>query len=206
MVCSRATQAEYPAHDTLMTHKQRFLLVQGVTVGRVPLAVVFAAALLLPTQGSGTLWACVALLAFIELSDLLDGILARRLDVVSEWGAMLDPYSDSASRIIIYWALACNGLALAIVPLGMALRDVTVAYARIVLTRHAQSVSSNWLGKAKAWVQGVGAFALLLGPSHWEMTIPVVSWTVFIVTVASVVGYVRAAFSAAQSREPGKAL
>jgi len=111
---------------------------------------------------------------------------------------MLDPYADSIARIIIYWALACDGLALAIVPLGMAVRDITVAYCRVVMTQRGRTVKSNWAGKAKAWVQGTGAFLLLLGPSLIGPIRTPVSWIVFIVTIASAVEYVRAAAAAAQ--------
>lgn len=180
----------------------RFVLVQALTLGRVPLAIAFAALLLTGEEGKPLLTVATVLLALIELTDLLDGILARRLEVVSEWGAMLDPYADSISRIIIYWALACNGLALAIVPLGMAVRDITVAYCRVVMTQHGRTVKSNWAGKAKAWVQGAGAFFLLLGPSVIGPIKSPISWIVLVVTIASAVAYVRAAAEAA--RQPAK--
>ncbi len=169
---------------------------QVVTLVRIPLAVIFAAVLLTRSELTlGVLVACSVLLAISEVTDFLDGFLARRLGVVSETGAMLDPYSDSASRLIVYWTLASAGLALAVVPLVMALRDVTVAYCRITWVRQGKSVSAKWSGKIKAVVQGFAAFALLWSPAYrattgaWAVT--AISWLVIAVTVYSALDYLR---------------
>ncbi|MBW3596139.1 MAG: CDP-alcohol phosphatidyltransferase family protein [Planctomycetes bacterium] len=175
----------------------RYVLVQAVTLVRIPLAIAFSA-LLLSSQkpfsptvlivGSG-------LLVLSEITDFLDGQLARRLGVVSETGAMLDPYSDSVSRLIVYWSLASVGLALAFVPLVMAIRDVTIAYCRITWVRQGKSVSAKWSGKIKAAVQGVCAFLLLWSPVYrgpaGAWVVPALSWLVIAVTVYSAIDYLR---------------
>ncbi len=177
----------------------KYLLVQGITLARIPLAIAFSAVILnAPPQYESPsiplLLACSALLAISEVSDFLDGFLARRLAVVSEWGAMLDPYSDSVSRLIVYWSLASAGLALSIVPLVMALRDVTVAYCRITWVRQGKSVSAKWSGKIKAVVQGVVAFVLLWNPAFADTVgkgVAPFSWLVIAVTVYSALDYLR---------------
>ena len=87
-------------------------------------------------------------------------------------------------------------LALPVVPLVMALRDVTVAYTRLHLAAHGGSVSARRSGKIKAVVQGAGAMLLLLMPVlGWPGGKTVVSWIVLGVTAASAVEYVAAAVS-----------
>ncbi len=178
-------------------------LVQTLTAVRVPLAIAFASVLLLSTADSTRLLVCLALLVLQEVSDMLDGALARRLGVVSRWGQIFDPFADSVSRLIVYWALAQAGLALAVVPLVMALRDVTVAYSRLVAADHGGSVSARLSGKVKALVQGLGAMFLTAAPLHapWGGVSPaMVSWIVLLVTAGSAVDYVLAARGAGQSR------
>lgn len=172
----------------------RFYLVSAVTLVRVPAAAAFAA-VFLSLDGPGV--ACgiaVGLVAAVELSDLLDGTLARRLDVVSEAGAAMDPWADSISRLTVYWALAAGGAVIAVVPLVMAVRDVTVAYCRIALARRGRSVTSLWSGKIKAAVQGAGALAAAAQPFYADYTGPwplaAVSWTVIAVTAVSAAEYV----------------
>jgi len=131
-------------------NRSHFLVVLLLTVLRGPLAVSFAVLFLVVGPGWTRVVAGLVLLAAMELTDLLDGFAARRFGVVTEWGAALDPYMDSFSRLIVYWTLACVGLIMPLVPLVMALRDVTVAYCRVFLARAGHSVAANWSGKIKS--------------------------------------------------------
>ena len=184
--------------------KSRFILVQLLTLSRIPMAMIFGLTLNFCDWSYGVLLFCLILLGLIEISDLLDGFSARKLGLVSEHGAMLDPYADSVSRLIVFWSMASatyNGTHYIIffVPLVMALRDVTVAYSRIILTKHNRSVAAKRSGKIKAIVQGVGAFIILLGPVYWSFigSWPrhVLSWIIIIATAASVVEYAASAIS-----------
>lgn len=187
----------------LKLDRKKFLLVMGLTMVRIPLALLFT--LLYAGTQSTTLrvWVGLLILTCIELSDGLDGYFARRFRVVSEAGAMFDPYTDSLSRLIVYYTYAVNGLTGVAVPMVMAIRDVTVAYCRIILARHQVSVAALKSGKIKAVVQGVAAFVLCLSPYLIQFTgnglLSVVSWTVIIVTAASCLEYIRAAYRALTS-------
>ena len=174
--------------------RRKWLALQVLTLARIPLAIVFAGLIATVDRTVVPLLISFLVLGAAELTDLLDGILARYLGLVSEWGAMLDPFADSFSRLIIYWGLAAGGLVLWHVPLVMALRDVAVAYSRIVLTRHGASVKANWSGKIKAGVQSGGAMLAVWWPLYhdavgdWSYLF--ISWGVMIATAASVVEYV----------------
>jgi len=172
-----------------------YILIQSVTLARIPLAIIFSIIIQTSEFSVSTLIWSAGLLLLIEATDLLDGIFARRHSLVSEYGAMLDPFADSLSRLIIYWSLSTQGLVLFLVPLCMAIRDITVAYARILLAKKNQSVSARSSGKIKAAVQAVGSFLLLFGPVYWNLTgdwpIKVLSGIIITVTLLSVVEYVR---------------
>jgi len=179
----------------------RYQIVQLITVVRVPLAMALAVVLLQLADTPMRLATVMVLLSLAEITDLLDGWLARRWKVTSEWGAMLDPYADAMGRLIVYWAFACAGLTFPVVPLVMALRDVTVSYCRIIWSKQGGSVGAQWSGKVKAVVQGAGAFVLLLattiGPWLGDpsgLTVRAsTSWLVIGVTILSGVDYARRA-------------
>ena len=181
-----------------------FLLVQGITLLRVPLAALFAIVTLAFDRSTATVVLGTLLVAAVEGTDLLDGFLARKLKSTTEWGAMIDPYADSISRLTVYWALAVSGLVLPIVPLVMALRDVSVSYARCNLVRHGLSVGARLSGKIKAIFQGGGAFWLALGPLYWAHVgtwpLPVISWLVVTATLVSLIDYGRAGYQAGRGR------
>jgi CDP-diacylglycerol--glycerol-3-phosphate 3-phosphatidyltransferase len=183
--------------DVTITKRFRFFVVFLLTVSRGPLAVSFAVLFLTVGPGWTRIVLGLFLLAAMELTDLLDGFVARRFGVVTEWGAALDPYMDSFSRLIVYWTLACSGLTLPLVPLVMALRDVTVAYCRIFLARAGHTVTANWSGKIKAVVQGVTAMVIVGEPVYrpllgsWLTSLG--AWVVIVVTLASAAEYVKQA-------------
>jgi len=145
--------------------------VMALTVSRLAFAI--AVAIILPGR-QDTMWAtwvCLALVLLIELTDALDGHFARRLGVVSRLGKMLDPYMDSVSRLIVFWTLARANRCLEIVPLLMAVRDLTCAYARIALAMGGRDVSARMTGKIKAVVQGFAAGLLTAGPIYWNWAV-----------------------------------
>ncbi|MFO0906588.1 MAG: CDP-alcohol phosphatidyltransferase family protein [Pirellulales bacterium] len=175
------------------TTQRGFGIVTALTIVRLPLSLLFAALVLATEPDSTTLTIGVVLLSLIEITDGLDGYLARRLGAESKFGAILDPYSDAVSRVTVYWALAACGKTYLFMPLALGIRDVTVAYCRIVWTRANRSAGALLSGKIKAVVQGVGAFTLLLAP-HWFPDLtwlpPVTAWVVVLVTYVSLFEYV----------------
>lgn len=182
-----------------------YYLVQAITLVRIPIVIGFSVVLLTTTRETRPLTLCIALLILAELTDFFDGFVARKGGFRSEFGAMLDPYSDSISRLIVFWALACDSLVWAVVPLGLAFRDVTVAYARIQLTKVGASVGALLSGKIKALVQGIGAMFIVVTPSWWpdhtRLILDVFSAVILVSTLASCVEYVRAAMKASAPTE-----
>jgi CDP-diacylglycerol--glycerol-3-phosphate 3-phosphatidyltransferase len=174
-----------------------------MTLARIPLAAIFALLQLTAPTGGSRYTIGLLLLILIEGTDALDGCAARYFKLQSEAGATLDPFADSLARLIVYWTLAEKGLVLHLVPLCMALRDVTVAYSRIVLAKKQLSVSAKLSGKIKAIFQAAGAFAAFCSPLYVQstgpLTIYVLSWIVITVTLLSSVEYVRSAVSALKS-------
>jgi CDP-diacylglycerol---glycerol-3-phosphate 3-phosphatidyltransferase len=183
--------------EGIKKNKKGFIILQTLTLLRIPLAILFAAILLaLNHQGIGFILS-LSILLLIEATDLFDGPIARHFGLSSEYGATLDPYADSISRIIVYFSIALSGLVLLILPLFMALRDITVAYSRIILAKKGLSVSAKRSGKIKATFQAIGGIAALFGPYYWDTigkwSFYFLSWTLIIVTLLSAVEYVSAA-------------
>jgi CDP-diacylglycerol--glycerol-3-phosphate 3-phosphatidyltransferase len=128
----------------------------------------FLSRLLTPVQG---LWACLIVACLSELSDILDGILARRLGQVSNFGKLLDPYADSVFRLSCFFAFASHAHGRWI-PLWMVMilfyRDLLVTVIRNFGIEQQQYVAARASGKIKAIAQGtvvitVLVFALLYG-------------------------------------------
>jgi phosphatidylglycerophosphate synthase len=58
----------------------------------------------------GRLWAAVSLFAIGSLSDVADGIVARRRGETTDFGAVIDPLADIVSTSAVFGALFAIGL------------------------------------------------------------------------------------------------
>jgi CDP-diacylglycerol--glycerol-3-phosphate 3-phosphatidyltransferase len=135
-----------------------------LTWGRIALAPLFF--LLYQLAGNGslllllTVWAAFAI---IEVSDLLDGYLARKLRQESELGKVLDPFADAMSRLTYFIAFAGSGILPLWILLILVYRDIGVAYIRVMVSKSNVLMPARASGKLKAWayaVAGIGGLAI----------------------------------------------
>jgi len=135
-------------------------LAMALTGGRIVLAPVFFLFYQLAARGSTwafpAVWAVVML---IELSDLLDGFVARRYGQESELGKILDPCADSIARITYFLCLSGSGILPLWILLVIIYRDVSVAYIRVMLSSRGFLMPARLSGKLKAWVYAVAGIA-----------------------------------------------
>jgi CDP-diacylglycerol--glycerol-3-phosphate 3-phosphatidyltransferase len=108
--------------------------------------------------------AALGLAVAIELTDWLDGTLARRYGWQTPLGRFLDPLADSIARLTAFAALHSYG---GYLPLWMLLcllyRDQLVAYLRIDAARRGADVGARWSGKLKAVVQAAAILGICAG-------------------------------------------
>lgn len=121
----------------------------------------FLSDVLSPNAG---LWACLVVLSLSELSDILDGVLARKLNQVSDFGKLLDPYADSTFRMSCYFSFASHAHGKWI-PLWMVMilfyRDLLVTVIRTFGVEQRVFVHARASGKIKAIAQGSVVFVTL---------------------------------------------
>ena len=103
------------------------------------------------------------LAGLIELTDVLDGPVARRRGEVSDLGRFLDPFADSVSRMSVFLAFYAAGLADIWMVAVIFYRDMMVAYVRIWSMWHGVVQAARLSGKLKAVTQGVGILLVLIG-------------------------------------------
>lgn len=133
-----------------------------ITLSRIVL--VIPACLLLFLDQPPAFVGAVMLLNLVELTDLVDGIIARRDNNVTDLGKLLDPLVDSICRGTVFGAFT----ALKLMPLWMLLiifyRDLVMAYLRSLAAIKNVAMGARWSGKTKAAVQAIAIqlVALLL--------------------------------------------
>ncbi|GAA3138718.1 MULTISPECIES: CDP-diacylglycerol--glycerol-3-phosphate 3-phosphatidyltransferase [Nonomuraea] len=157
-----------------------------LTVLRLALVPFFVVCLFVP--GTGWRVAALAVFAVASITDHLDGELARRYGLITDFGKIADPIADKA---LTGAALVCLSILqelpwwVTIVILG---RELGITALRFVLLRHAV-IPASYGGKVKTVLQ-IAAIVLYLlpfvpGPVRWA-----VMGAAVVVTVGTGVDYV----------------
>lgn len=131
-----------------------------LTVLRILLTPVFAYVFFLP----GT-WARVAALALslaCELTDLLDGIIARRRNLITDFGKLVDPLADSVSRFTFVLCIAWAQWADFWMVLVLFYRDALVASLRTFSAANSIVMAARPSGKVKAIFQFIAINLVLV--------------------------------------------
>lgn len=174
-------------------------LPNAITIARIPLAVVFLVLLLLAgTHGEASLalrWTAGVLFVAAISTDWVDGYLARRYDIVSDFGKLWDPIADKLLTGLAFVGLAVLGETAWWMVLVILVREWGITVHRLIVARE-HVVAAAWMGKVKTAAQGVAlSWALLplhvvVGTGAWVTVTAVLMWIVLILTVASGVDYV----------------
>lgn len=111
--------------------------------------------------------AAFIMLTISGLTDVLDGIIARKFDCITNFGKLVDPLADKATQIAILVALTVQG----IIPLWMLIVVFVKEFAMIAgasfLYGKEIVVSSRWFGKLATVLFYVAIVCSLL-ISYWN--------------------------------------
>ncbi|MDR0670655.1 MAG: CDP-diacylglycerol--glycerol-3-phosphate 3-phosphatidyltransferase [Treponema sp.] len=139
-----------------------------VTSVRLVLAPVFFIAYLLPRffTGSDTAWTVPVLWAIFvisELSDMLDGQLARRFHQGSEFGKLFDPFADTLTQLTYFLCFVIDGILPAFFYLLVLYREYSVLFIRNLMLKEGVVMGARIMGKVKTVIYILAAaFALLV--------------------------------------------
>jgi CDP-diacylglycerol---glycerol-3-phosphate 3-phosphatidyltransferase len=174
-------------------------LPNAITVARIPLAVVFFVLLLLGgTYGVpdlGLRWTAAILFIFAISTDWVDGYLARRYEIVSDFGKLWDPIADKLLTGAGFIGLAILGEVSWWIVAIILVREWGITIHRLMIVNE-HVVAAAWMGKVKTAVQGVAlAWALmplhvLIGLPAWTLITFVLMLVVLVLTIWSGIDYV----------------
>ena len=139
--------------------KPRFAVADALTLVRFPLAVLF------PIAASPA--AQLAIVALAAVTDVADGILARRMGS-SRVGAVLDPIADKAFMVTAFVTIARRGLLEWYELLGVLLRDLlaVLGFVATWLLRRPVAVPARAGGKAVTIAQLLTLVAAIADSPH----------------------------------------
>lgn len=181
-----------------------FNIANVLTVIRLILVPVFIWLMLVPGV-KAQVWAFVVF-AVASATDKLDGTLARRLNLVTDFGKLADPIADKALVLSAFVLLSLHWPVFWVVTVPVLVRELGITLMRLVLARRGRVMPASRGGKLKTVTQ-MALILLLLIP--WEALIPaawpvvrvvaiVLSILVVVITVFTGIDYVRQALRPAE--------
>lgn len=136
-----------------------------LTISRLLMAPLFFVVFYLPIWfGDGLSLISLVLLVSIyvlsELSDLLDGMIARRYDLVTDLGKVMDPFADALSHLTYFICFVGVGLMPVWAFVIIMWREFSIVFIRMIMMGSGKAVAANIWGKLKSVLY---AIASLLG-------------------------------------------
>lgn len=138
-----------------------------LTLARIALLPLFLVIYLFyPSMGISLIavpYILLGILLLCELSDIFDGVAARRSNQVTNLGKILDPMADSIVRLSILLTFT-QGIVK--VPLLLILifvcRDAVISTLRTLCALNGTALAARWSGKVKAVMQAIAIFMILI--------------------------------------------
>ena len=131
-----------------------------LTIFRVILIPFFIIALLVPGIPAGN-WIALAIFIVASLTDLLDGKIARKYNLVTNFGKFMDPLAD---KLLVCSALICL-VELSRIPSWMVViiiaREFTISGFRLIAADNGVVIAASYWGKFKTTFQMIAVCLMI---------------------------------------------
>ena len=117
----------------------------------VPNSITIVRLLIVPVFGyymyHGQYILAIALFLLAGATDILDGFIARKFNMITAWGKIADPLADKLMQLTALLALVFNGLVPLLFLVVIFAKELTLMVGGFVLYKKNIIVSSRWYGK-----------------------------------------------------------
>lgn len=160
-----------------------------LTIGRVILVPIYVLLVLLPVFGDITRWVALAVFIIACLTDLLDGKIARKYNLVSNFGKFADPLAD---KLLVCSAMICfvdKGTLASWMVIIIIAREFIISGFRLVAADNGVVIAASYWGKFKTTFQMIMLCLLTVEIPGLELVTTIITWIAFILTVVSLMDY-----------------
>ena len=161
-----------------------------LTVLRVIMIPFFVLFMLTGFAGAASKYIALAIFCVASFTDFLDGYLARRDNLVTNFGKFMDPLAD---KLLVCSALIClipQGKLETWIVLVIIAREFIISGFRLVASDNGIVIAASYWGKFKTVSHMSMIILLILDlPFLWIVT-EIVKWIAVVLTIVSLVDYV----------------
>ena len=134
-------------------------------------------------------WIALAIFVIASLTDMLDGKIARKYNLITDFGKFMDPLADKL--------LVCSAL-IALIELGripawmvivIIAREFTISGFRLVAADKGVVIAASYWGKFKTLFQMVAVCLLIVDIPVLHILTQLILWIAVILTIVSLIDY-----------------
>jgi CDP-diacylglycerol--glycerol-3-phosphate 3-phosphatidyltransferase len=123
-----------------------------------------------------TLW---ILFIVSELSDMVDGMLARKRNEVSDFGKLFDPFADTLVQLTYFLCFILDRILPALLFLAVLYREYSILFVRNLMLKKGVAMGARIGGKIKTIAYIAAAALALLASSSLRLGLAPVFYLVF---------------------------
>ena len=138
----------------------------------------------------GADYVALAIFVIASLTDMLDGKIARKYNLVTNFGKFMDPLAD---KLLVCSALICL-IELEQIPAWMVIviisREFIISGFRLVASDNGVVIAASYWGKFKTTFQMIAVILMILDIDALSLLTTAMIWIALILTVVSLVDYI----------------
>ena len=161
-----------------------------LTVLRVCMVPVFVVFMLWNGFGTASKYVAAAIFILASMTDWLDGYLARKNNLVTDFGKFMDPIAD---KLLVCSALIClveKGALAAWIVIIIIGREFIISGFRLIAAENGRVIAAGIWGKAKTVVQMIMCILLIMDVSALSVVTTIAIYAALILTIISLVDYI----------------
>lgn len=161
-----------------------------ITLFRVVMILPFLIFMLIPSIPYGK-YIAAAIFIIAALTDMLDGYIARKNNLVTNFGKFMDPLAD---KLLVSSALICF-VQLNLIPAWIVIiiisREFIISGFRLIASDNGIVIAASWWAKVKTTVQMIMSVMLIINLNFFLINVleQVVIYLAVVLTIVSLVEY-----------------
>lgn len=160
-----------------------------LTMFRVILIPFFVFFMLTDFAGVASNWIALGIFIVASLTDLLDGKIARKYNLVTNFGKFMDPLAD---KLLVCSALICL-VELCRIPSWIVIiiiaREFVISGFRLIASDNGVVIAASYWGKFKTTFQMIMVCLMIADLSQLYIVTQITMWAALALTVISLVDY-----------------
>ncbi len=160
-----------------------------LTVLRILLIPFFLLFLMTDLAGDYSKWIALGFFIIASLTDFFDGFLARKYQLITNFGKFMDPLAD---KLLVCTAMICFvelGRMPSWIVVVIIAREFIISGFRLVAAEQGRVIAAGWWGKVKTFVTMIMEIVMIINMEELQLVADILMYASLALTIISLIDY-----------------